>query len=54
VDCRQNVVITVKKPNYDHFCFTYGFGCSHTHVQANHPWNGVIHVQTDDTVAFPQ
>ncbi|MBI4926103.1 MAG: hypothetical protein HY843_09280 [Bdellovibrio sp.] len=47
--CRQTVTISVKKPNYDYWCFNFGMYCSHTHVWPTHPWNGKILIQTDDT-----
>lgn len=49
-DCRVDVTITVRKPNYDYWCFNYGLYCTHTRVWETHPWNGRLDVQTDDTL----
>lgn len=51
--CRQDVTITVEKPNYDYFCLIGYFpGCPWSHVWETHPWNGTLLVQTDDTDAL--
>lgn len=56
--CRQNVTITVYKPNYDYYCRNYpaSYNCYATpgwsRVYDKHWWNGVLEVRTDDTVAF--
>lgn len=52
--CRQMVTITVKKPNYDHYSFTYPYSGfpGWTHVTSTHPWNGTLTIQTDDTNAI--
>lgn len=47
--CRVSVTITVRKPNYDYWCFNYGAYCSYTRVWETHPWNGELKVETDDT-----
>jgi hypothetical protein len=52
--CRQNVTITVKKPNYDYWCYNYGLYCAYTHVHDTHPWVGYLEVETDDTVAIAE
>jgi hypothetical protein len=49
--CREDVVVTVEKPNYDYWCYNYGSYCPYTKIYGNHPWNGTLEVQTDDT--FP-
>jgi len=48
--CRQTVTVTVTKPNYDYWCYSVG-DCryTHTHVYQNHPWNGFLYVETNDT-----
>lgn len=51
-ECRQNVTIEVCQPNYDYWCYNFGTYCPHTHVHQNHPWNGELEVQTDDTEAL--
>jgi hypothetical protein len=48
-NCRANVTITVKQPNYNYWCLTNGYGCPWSHVDAKHPWHGTLTVQTDDT-----
>lgn len=51
-NCRQDVEITVHRPNYDHYCYMYGMYCMHTKVYETHPWNGTITVETDDTASL--
>lgn len=51
--CRQDVEITIYKPNYDYWCWNFGMYCEHTHVYPTHPWHGQLQVQTDDTGTFP-
>jgi hypothetical protein len=50
--CRQNVTITVNKPNDDYWCLTTGQFCPWSYVYASHPWNGTLTIQTDDTTAI--
>ena len=50
--CRENVTITVSRPNYDWYCINNQGGCPWAHVQDTHPWNGTLKVQTDDTKAL--
>jgi hypothetical protein len=47
--CRQEVTVTVKKPNYDYWCVNYAMYCPYTHVYDTHPWHGTLTVETDDT-----
>lgn len=47
--CRETVTIKIEKPNNDYWCVNYGAYCPYTHVPDNHPWNGTLKVQTDDT-----
>ncbi len=47
--CRQDVKITISKPNNDYVCLNSGWYCPWTRVQEGHPWNGTLTVQTDDT-----
>jgi len=47
--CRQNVTITISKPNNDYYCFNDGIYCPWNQVLNGQPWNGVLTVQTDDT-----
>ncbi|MGK5083322.1 hypothetical protein WDW37_08440 [Bdellovibrionota bacterium FG-1] len=47
--CRQQVTITIQKPNNDDQCFNFGVGCPYNHVPDGHPWNGTLLVETDDT-----
>ena len=51
-NCRQNVTITINKPNDDYWCLTSGQFCPWSYVYASHPWNGTLTVQTDDTTAI--
>lgn len=46
--CRQEVTITVEKPNYDYFCLI-NWKCPWTQVWETHPWTGTLLIQTDDT-----
>jgi hypothetical protein len=48
--CRVTVTVTLRKPNYDYWCFNYGAYCSHTRVWETHPWNGELKIETDDTI----
>jgi hypothetical protein len=50
--CRQNITITVNKPNDDYWCLTTGQFCPWSYVYASHPWNGTLTIQTDDTTAI--
>jgi hypothetical protein len=50
--CRQNITITINKPNDDYWCLTSGQFCPWSYVYASHPWNGILTVQTDDTTAI--
>jgi hypothetical protein len=50
--CRENVTITVNKPNDDYWCLTSGQFCPWSYVYASHPWNGTLTIQTDDTTAI--
>lgn len=61
--CRQNVQVTITKPNYNYWACNYGMYCfypqgaapyctDHTHVEDSHQWTGTLHVQTDDTQAL--
>ncbi len=50
--CREDVTITVSRPNYDWYCLNGQGGCPWAHVQDTHPWNGTLQVQTDDTQAL--
>lgn len=52
-NCRQDVEIVIKQPNYDYWCLNYGMYCSWTHVESTHPWHGTVLVQTDDTDPIP-
>ncbi|MBY0471723.1 hypothetical protein K2X30_11205 [bacterium] len=52
VNCSQVVTITVYKPNYDYHCYNFNLYCTHTQVLDQHPWNGVLKVQTNNTVAL--
>lgn len=47
--CRQQVTITVTKPNNDFYCLNYGYYCPWNQVLNGQPWNGTLTVQTDDT-----
>jgi len=52
LNCRENVKITITRPNYDYWCFNFGgVYCqqTHTYVYQTHPWRGMVYVQTDDT-----
>jgi hypothetical protein len=48
-NCRANVTITVKQPNYNYHCITKGYSCPWSHVEDTHPWHGTLTVETDDT-----
>ncbi len=50
--CRQDVIIKIGQPNYDYWCLNYNMGCPWQKVQENHPWNGTLTIQTDDTDAM--
>jgi hypothetical protein len=50
--CRQNVTITITKPNNDYYCLNQGIYCPWNQVVQGQPWNGVVTVQTDDTTAI--
>jgi hypothetical protein len=52
--CRQSVTITVTQPNNDDNCINRGvcYPQQWSHVPDNHPWNGTLVVQTDDTDAI--
>jgi hypothetical protein len=50
--CRQDVTITVSKPNNDYWCLNWGQYCPYAHVYESHPWNGVLEIETDDTEAL--
>jgi hypothetical protein len=47
--CRQNVTITITKPNNDFYCLNEGIYCPWNQVLNGQPWNGKLTVQTDDT-----
>ena len=47
--CRQNVTITITKPNNDFYCLNEGIYCPWNQVLSGQPWNGTLTVQTDDT-----
>jgi|GEM_PF-1976777 len=50
--CRQYVTVTISKPNNDYFCYNFGTYCPYAQMYSTHPWNGVLELQTDDTVAL--
>lgn len=47
--CRVSVYVIFRKPNYDYWFLNFGIGPLHTHVHFNHPWNGIVFIETDDT-----
>jgi len=47
--CRQNVVITINKPNDDYYCMSFGMYCPYTNALSTQHWYGTLSVQTDDT-----
>ena len=49
--CRQQVTITINHPNSDDICINSGAYCptGYAHVPADHPWNGTLLIETDDT-----
>jgi hypothetical protein len=49
LDCRQEVTVTVKKPNYNYWCYNWNLYCAYTRVYPKHPWRGQLIVETDDT-----
>lgn len=55
-DCRQTYTVVVTRPNYDYACLNDSRYCFQnppwTQVHENHPWNGQLEIQTDDTVAL--
>lgn len=50
--CRQTVTITIDHPNDDYFCLNYGEYCPWAQMYYDHPWNGTLQIQTDDTVGL--
>ena len=50
--CRQSVTITISHPNDDYYCLNYGIDCPWAQMYFDHPWNGTLSIQTDDTVAL--
>jgi hypothetical protein len=55
--CRQEVEITISRPNYDFICLNFPTSVScqypyYSNVYSPHPWTGRIKVQTDDTRSF--
>lgn len=53
-DCKQNVTVTIEKPNYDYWCFMFQ-QCSpnyYTHVHETHWVNVTVEIETDFTRAL--
>jgi hypothetical protein len=46
------VTITISHPNDDYYCLNYGMYCPWAQMYYDHPWNGTLSIQTDDTVAL--
>jgi hypothetical protein len=49
-DCRQEVTITISKPNNDYWCLNWQMYCPYAQMHSTHPWNGTLELETDDTV----
>jgi hypothetical protein len=47
--CRASVRIVISRPNYNYYCLNGMGGCPWDRVHPNHPWNGTLWVETDDT-----